>query len=321
VEIEDDGGDDTEGVSLRDYEGSPRKYHHIIYKAHYENLCQGKETHKQSAPPYPDGCLLSPRRITWREISGMAKNRPDIFAQVYQQEDVSANAVLVDPAWINGTGNHVGCWDKDRSRLEYPKNLSAPSYSIVCVDPSPTRYWGITWWLYNQPSDQWFLIDLEKRRLEAPDFLDWNQNEGVYTGLMNEWQQTSREIGIPITHWIVERNGAQRYIYAYDFHKRWMSKNSVEVIPHDTHRNKTDEEYGVQMIAPSFKYGRVRLPGRGPSRGYSMKLVDEVTRYPQASTTDLTMSTWFGQYQMQYLALPATISVKSHRPSWLGRAS
>ena len=88
-----------------------------------------------------------------------------------------------------------------------------------------------------------------------------------------------------------------------------------------THRNKTDEEYGVQMIAPSFKYGRVRLPGRGPSRGYSMKLVDEVTRYPQASTTDLTMSTWFGQYQMQYLALPATISVKSHRPSWLGRAS
>jgi hypothetical protein len=321
VEIEDDAGDDTEGISLRDYEGSPRKYHHIIYKAHYEELCLGKETHKQSAPPYPEGCLLSPRRITWREISGMSKNRPDIFAQVYQQEDVSPDAVLVDPAWINGTGNHVGCWDRERSRLEYPTGLAGPSFSVVAVDPSPTRYWGITWWLYNQPSDQWFLIDLEKRGMDAPDFLDWSQNSNSYTGLMNEWQETSRAIGIPITHWIIERNGAQRYLYAYDFTKRWMSRNSVEIIPHDTHRNKTSEEFGVQMIAPNFKFGRVRLPGKGPSRGYSMKLVDEVTRYPQSSTTDLTMSCWFAMLQMQYLAFPSSTITPARRPSWLGRAS
>jgi hypothetical protein len=321
VEIEDGDEEDTEGVSLRESEGSPRKYHHIIYKAHYEDRCKGKETHKQSAKPYPEGCLLSPRRVTWREISGMEKNRPDTFAQVYQQEDVSPSAVLVDPAWINGYGNHIGCWDKERSRLEYPRNLQPPNYSIMCVDPSPTRYWGITWWLYNQSSDQWFLIDLAKQGLEAPDFLDWSQNDNVYSGLLNEWLETSRDIGIPITHVIMERNGAQKYIYAYDFHKRWMSKNSVEIIPHDTHRNKTDDQYGVQMIAPNFKFGRVRLPGKGASRGFSMKLVDEVTRYPQASTTDLTMSTWFGMYQMQYLAIPSSTITRSRRPSWLGRAS
>ena len=118
--------------------------------------------------------------------------------------------------------------------------------------------------------------------MDAPDFLDWNQNEGTFTGLMDEWQQTSRDIGIPISHWIIERNGAQRYLYAYDFTKKWMARNSVEVIPHDTHRNKTDPEFGVQMIAPNFKFGRVRLPGKGASRGYSMRLVDEVTRYPSS---------------------------------------
>jgi hypothetical protein len=321
MEVAEDDEDESEGeIPLREaQDGTPRKYHHIIYKAHYEEICQG--LHKQSAEPYPNGCLLSPRRVTWREISGMLKNREDKFAQVYQQEDISPRDVLVDPAWINGYGNFIGCWDKERSRLEYPKNLASPSYSIVAVDPSPSRYWGITWWLYNEPSDQWFLIDLEKRGMDAPDFLQWDQNNGVFSGLMDEWQQVSRDIGIPISHWIIERNGAQKYLYAYEFTQRWQMKNSVMIIPHDTYRNKIDEEYGVQMIAPNFKFGRVRLPGKGISRAISMRLVDEVTRYPESSTTDLTMSTWFAMFQMQYLATPpATPPSHQRRPSWLGKS-
>jgi hypothetical protein len=153
--------------------------------------------------------------------------------------------------------------------------------------------------------------------MDAPSFLDWNSNENRFTGLMDEWQRTSREIGIPITHWIIERNGAQRFLYAYNHVKRWQSLNSVQIIPHDTHRNKTDENFGVQMIAPNFKFGRVRLPGKGPSRGYSMRLVDEVTRYPQGTTTDLTMSTWFAMFQMQFLQRTSTTVVRQKRPSWI----
>jgi hypothetical protein len=321
AEIEDDAGDDVEGVALRETDdGVQRKYHHIIYKAHYPELCKGKETHKLSAPPYPDGCLLSPRRISWREISGMMKNRPDTFAQVYQQEDVSPDAVLVDPAWINGYGQWPGCWDKDRDRLQVPQGLAGPSYSVVGVDPSPTRYWAIIWWLYNEPSDQWFLIDLLRSGMDAPDFLDWNQNNGAFTGVMEDWQQKSRELGIPISHWIVEQNGAQRFLLQYDHVRRWMSKNSVQIVPHDTYRNKTNPEFGVQMIAPSFKFGRIRLPGKASSvgRAISMKLVDEVTRYPQASTDDCVMSTWFAQFHMQYIHKKMSGRVvASHRPSWL----
>jgi hypothetical protein len=325
AEIEDEDPEDTEGIALREHDdGTPRKYHHIIYKAHYEELCKGTETHRQSASPYPDGCLLSPRRVTWREISGIMKNRSDTFAQVYQQEDVSADAVLVDPAWINGYGTWPGCWDKDRDRLEIPQGLSAPTYSIVSVDPSPTRYWAIEWWLYNEPSDQWFLIDLLRQGLDAPDFLDWNQNSATFTGVMEDWQQMSYQLGVPITHWIVERNGAQRFLLQYDHVRRWASRNSVQIIPHDTYRNKTNEEFGVQMIAPNFKFGRVRLPGKvsrqpgvGLGRAYAMKLVDEVTRYPQASTDDCVMACWFAMFQMQYLAQPVSKSVPQKRPSWL----
>jgi hypothetical protein len=322
AEVEDGDDDDTEGIALREGDdGLQRKYHHIIYKAHYEELCKGKETHKYSAPPFPNGCLLSPRRITWREISGMMKNRPDTFAQVYQQEDVSADATLVNPAWITGGGGFPGCWDKDRDRLQVPQGLAAPSFSVVSVDPSPTRYWAIQWWLYNQPSDQWFLIDLLRQGMDAPDFLDWNQNNASYTGVMEDWQQMSRDLGIPITHWIVEQNGAQRFLLQYDHVRRWQARNSVQIIPHNTYRNKASEEFGVQMIAPAFKFGRIRLPGKASSvgRAYAMKLVDEVTRYPQASTDDCVMACWFAQFQMQYLGTPTSSPVQQKRPSWLSQ--
>ena len=325
VDIEDDARDDQEGGSLRESEdGGRKKYHQILYPSHYEHLCKGKETHKLTSDPWPKGCLLSPRRVSWREVSSMQHRRPDTFAQVYQQLDVSHDTVLVDPAWISGTGNFVGCWDMERDRLQIPMGLAPPTYSVVSVDPSPTRYWAIEWWLYNEPSDQWFLIDLLRTGLDAPDFLDWHQNENKYYGVMEDWQQMSMQLGAPITHWIVERNGAQRFLLQYDHVKKWSAKNSVQIIPHDTYRNKVDDEFGVQMLAPLFKFGRVRLPGKGAGRGACQQLVKEVTTYSTTSqskgtTDDCVLSMWMGTFQMQYLAIPSSTIAPSRRPSWLGR--
>ena len=116
---------------------------------------------------------------------------------------------------------------------------------------------------------------------------------------MEEWQQTSRDkLGIPITHWIVEVNAAQRFLLQYDHVRRWQAKNSVQIIPHTTHNNKTDPEFGVQTIAPQLPVRPCALPGKvsrqagvGLGRAYAMKLVDEVTSYPQASTDDCVMAT------------------------------
>jgi hypothetical protein len=118
---------------------------------------------------------------------------------------------------------------------------------------------------------------------------------------------------------VVEQNGAQRFLLQYDHVRRWQAKNSVQIIPHNTYRNKASEEFGVQMIAPAFKFGRIRLPGKASSvgRAYSMKLVDEVTRYPQASTDDCVMSCWFALFAMQYLSTPTAQPVAQKRPSWL----
>src|SRR5690606_18086793 len=77
--------DDVADIAVFQAEGErPRKYHHVVYRAHYEDRC--REDHGRDARPYPDGCLLSPRRLSWAELSRNKANSPKRFAITYQQE-------------------------------------------------------------------------------------------------------------------------------------------------------------------------------------------------------------------------------------------
>ena len=107
-----------------------RKYTHLKYQAHYEELCDGNhENHKPSGEPWPGGCLLYPRRLPWRRLRHIKAQTPDRFEVLYQQSDVNPSNVLVDPLWVSGgDGNdgvhHPGCWDNDRDLWELPRNVS-----------------------------------------------------------------------------------------------------------------------------------------------------------------------------------------------------
>ena len=78
IDLDESEEEDVDGIALRVGDDDvPRKYHHIVFKAHYPELCKGSGTHGRNATPYPEGCLLSPRRISYREIAAVMKNRPD----------------------------------------------------------------------------------------------------------------------------------------------------------------------------------------------------------------------------------------------------
>lgn len=302
------------------------QYHHLAFKAHYEELCGGNATHRYDAAPWPDGCLLDPRRLTWRDLR-KAMNSQRRFAVVYQQGDSDESAALVPRIWIEGGQTSrggeefPGCWDKDRGAMEFPANLVAPNLSVVTVDPSPTRFWAIEHWLVNQPTGQRFLLDLIRQAMDAPSFLDWNLNAGVYTGVAEEWWQRSNDLGIPFTWLVVEANCAQRFMLQHDYFRRWASSRGVTVIPHQTHRNKAHPEFGIQAIAPHYRFGRVRLPGKqgNPGRLAAMKLVDEVTRWPEASTDDTILAHWFMEYNLEVMLPTVGPAVSLWRPTWLGK--
>lgn len=327
-EIDDDAEEE-------DLETTVAKYHHIKYKAHYEELCEGN--HKVSSPPYgePGGCLLFPRRLSWRRISPMMVERNNRFQVVYQQEELDPEEVLVHRNWVSGEGGFVGCWDKDRDRREVPKGLDpSKCLSLVAVDPSPKQYWGITWWLidpHNPAGATRYLIDLERRGMGANKFLDFIAADNEFVGLAEEWQLRSYQLGIPITHWIVERNGAQEFMLQTDMIQQWQRRHGVRILPHHTGAyNKNSEEFGIQALIPgAWERGLVRLPGKNTRAGgnekgrlVSIKLVEEVTTHPHSYTTDCLMSQWFMEIHLPELLKSqkrrdGDNSVdKSKRPTW-----
>ena len=153
--------------------------------------------------------------------------------------------------------------------------------------------------------------------MDAPTFLDWNHQDGVFSGIMDEWQQISEDMGMPIRYWIVESNAAQRFLLQYDHVRRWIAKRGVQIIAHQTHRNKSDANFGVQTIAPHYQHGRIRLPGKGMARLASMKLVEEVTRWPEGGSDDCVMAHWFMEWNLPRIYTPQVDSKPLWRPSWV----
>lgn len=294
-----------------------KKYKHLIYRAHYEDKCL-PDLHKRGAPAYPEGCLLDPRRLPWREISNLMSNRGERFAVVYQQEDLALDEVLVRNEWVFGQGDFPGCIDKDRDRWEIPPGISSRDCIVVATaDPSPTMFWSVQCWLYHPESNQRFLLDLIRKKMEAPEFLEYDYNLGEFTGIMEEWRRLSESLGFPINVWVVEQNAAQRFMLQYDHFKRWRQLHGIEVIPHNTTNNKSDPDYGVTTISQHWKFGRVRLMGKGEGKVRSMRLIDEVTRYPHGRTDDCVMAEWFFEWNLPNIYMPQHKAVTAWRPKWV----
>jgi hypothetical protein len=296
-----------------------RKYHHIVFPAHNTDVCLGPDSpdHARDAKAWPDGCLLDPKRLSWPKIKMLQANPLNHFETVYQQEDTDPSTSLVQKEWIEGGTKDniqfVGCKDVDRGIAEVPHGLGN-AWSVVSVDPSPSKYWSIQWYLCHPDSKTMHLMDHVRQAMTAPSWLDYNIAQNTFTGFAEEWWQRSVQIGRPITHMIVEVNAAQRFMLQSDYIKRWQSLRGVLIVPHSTTNNKTDATYGVQSLAPVWMHGRIRLPYRGgEAQRASMKLTHEVLRWPNGATDDCVMAQWFVHYQWPKIS-PAKSNVYRLRP-------
>lgn len=309
-----DGGvdlDDFERIEGDEIEEPRRgKYHHIVFKAYDSSKDTGDpKLLRPDAPPWPEGPLLSPARLKWRRLRTIRDNTPDQFSLVYQQEDHDLAETLVNPLWITGGSTddgeyYVGCRDNERRMYEPPKGLKPPVVSVAMTDPSGVNMWANIWQLW-QPSipdvteDVRHIMAMRAKRMSAPDFLQYNSHSRSYSGLMEEWYQISKEVGFPIQHWIVEQNGAQRYLLQYKFVHDWMQLRGVRIHGHTTGRLKSDPDLGVQSLSPVFQRGLIRLPmadalANDASKDPHMhELIKQVTQYPHGTKDDIPMALYF----------------------------
>lgn len=299
------------------------KYDHIVYRAYYDELDTGPQSRRTIAPPWPNGPLLEPFRLSWKDLSYVKHNSPTKFAVVYQQEDMAEGHYLIERVWATGgMGNdgvlYPGCIDNDRRPGYIPINLDPPIISICSVDPSPTQFWAIQWWLYQPRTNLRYLVDLERIKLTAEELLGYATATGEFYGLMEEWQNRSWDLGYPISHWIVEINAAQRFLLAHDFVRKWQARHHSNIVPHTTSRNKLDDNLGVEaLLPPLWRAGSVRLPTMRDN-WKTLAFIDEMTSWSRDKKhgTDLVMAHWFSELHMPQLS-PLKPPPRLWRPSWI----
>jgi hypothetical protein len=284
-------------LDMKDLEERP-KYRHIVYKAHDDDRCKGE--HDGTPAAWPDGCLLDPWRLPWKALEVIKHNSPRTFSVMYQQEDGDLVGGLVEPEWIKGgidsQGYHApGCLDEQRDIGEIPPHLTqGRGWSFVTVDPSPTEWWGVIWWVYDPETGNRYAIDVIRRKMNPEQFLSLDLDTFDYSGLMVDLRSQSIRLGVPITHVIVEINAAQRWLLQQPHVQRWIDATGVSFLPHTTGVNKNDPKYGVESTGDYFRQGRIRLPWVSAAARMKVNhLVTEATRYPDSDTTDMVMSTWF----------------------------
>jgi len=310
-------------LDMKRLDGTP-KYQHIVYQAHHDDMCEG--VHGSDALAWPEGCLLDPWRLPWTMLETIKTNSPRVYDVQYQQLDGDGVGGLVEPEWIKGGVDSdgydaPGCLDTERAIGDIPAHLmDGNGWSFVTVDPSPTEWWGIIWWVYDPDSGNRYAIDIIKRRLNPEQFISLDLDEFVFSGLLVDLHEQAIRAGAPLTHVIVEVNAAQRWLLSQPHVQRWSQATGVTFLPHQTGINKNDPKYGLESIGDLFRQGKIRLPWQGlTSRNRTNSLVEEAVKYPDFETTDLIMSTWFGKLAVEHHYVPNRQGQYAmSRPSWMG---
>lgn len=314
--------DDEDPDSDDDIEGEP-VYRHIVFQAHDESRCTGD--HSPPQKPQPEGCLLDPYRLPWKFLRREKATKSN-YEAIYQQTDGDPGSVLVQPLWIHGGTDadgvtYPGCWDADRALWEKPQHLKGPVGSVAITDPSGSKFWGNLWFQIDHATKYRYLVGVRRERMSASDLLDYDVVTHTYSGLMVDWTAAARAQGRPITHWIIEGNACQRWIYRYSFFREWARQNNVLLVEHMTGRNKADPIRGVEQLIPNvYKNGLVRLPALSSKE--LAPLVTELTTYSTGGattggTTDLVMAHWMGESRFDKLAPKKGPPARVWRPSWV----
>lgn len=314
------------------YSPEARKYHHIVYPAHFDERCEGIHSPKV-AKPWPDGCLLDPTALTWQVLRTEQSNNDSNYRIVYQQEDIDPSSALVKRVWVEGGQDsdgvfYHGCYDEDRNPFSKPKRPGT-YWSVITVDPSGVKNWATQWWAIHHQTQDRYLIASFAGSMYANELLD-NDPSGGFTGLLEDWWQIGRRISLPVTHVIVEHNTTQRWLKDFDHWKRWTRSRQVLGVGHATNKStKLDPDKGVSILRTPFKHGLIRLPGTFEGRKMSAQLVTEVTHYPFGTTSDQVMAAWFMEHWLPthgrkrdyegagIMARPSWAGSANDRPTWI----
>ena len=190
--------------------------------------------------PEPNGMYSAwdgPRMARERD-----KKPPRVWSLVYQQEDVSADAIF-HPACVLGSVNRSRKPGVLRAgAMGHPRNGLEGQYVVASMDPAMS-------------GDTFSLV-------EAIDKND--KTGGVNRRVMNAWVKSSPTPAyirdhikwvtdeFNVNEWVIEQNAFQLFLIYDEDIQSFCQSRGVKITPHYTSRNKQDPDFGVASMASLF---------------------------------------------------------------------
>jgi hypothetical protein len=220
---------------------------------------------------------------------------PSVWAMVYQQEDVTEDAIF-SPSAVAGCVNGM----RKRGPLKpnapgHPKNVEG--YTIIGLDPAMAGATAAVAVTYNRADGRIYILDCANMTEPTPMKI---------RELMEEWvlKYKPQELRIEIN--------AHQKAYALDDELRnWLAAHGCQLNSHFTGKNKWDTSFGVASMASLFgttRDGRfqdnnlIELPSNEGSEGLKALVQQLITWKPETrNATDCVMALWFAVIKVREL--------------------
>lgn len=277
---------------------------------------------------YSDWRVLWPGRMHPKAIAAQKGAYPDRrkFELIYQQNDVSDEATFPVEA-VQASIN--------RQRYKGPMTGGATghrrlgmdgAYVVVGVDPATVGCTAFVAIATDKDSQHRWVLNAWNKRGATP-------REIIQT--FKDWA-----IEYKVNEFRVERNAFQRFLTQLPELRDWLTNRGILLREHQTTgKNKFDEEFGVETLAPLFLSctqlvddrlvplpdgsGQISLPSTRDAKAVS-ELVEQLQVWEpdmaKTTATDLVMALWFAELGVRQYLLGARFESSHMRSKFTTRA-
>jgi hypothetical protein len=233
------------------------------------------------------------------------------WAMVYQQEDVSSDAIFNSECVLGSVQGTRRRGALNPHAPGHPKDISS-LYTVISLDPAMTGASAFVAQAYNRADKKIYILDCVNMIDTTP---------AKIRALVEDWV-----VKYKAQEFIVEINAHQKVYALDDDLRQWLSQYGCQLKPHFTGKQKWDVSFGVASMATLFgtlRDGRFQdnnticLPSNEGSEGIKTLVGQLITWKPETKNpTDCVMALWFGIIRIRELMQQQSRITKNSSNRW-----